>query len=182
MSKGPGLGVLILMTVGAVLLSEAVSCDADHEAWLNDSNVQTMKGLKDMAMAIERYRSETGSYPVASSLEELKAAMGSDLDGVAFYDRWGEVFLIECGPDGYALSSKGEDRVGWHEFGGAVTSPGHSITLKDGIFKQYDARVEKAVRRLERDIASARESVAETGRQRGPLDATDPDRTGHPGS
>jgi hypothetical protein len=37
-----------------------------------------------------------------------------------------------------------------------VTSPGHSITLKDGVFVQYDASVEKTARDYEAEIAKVR--------------------------
>ena len=49
------------------------------------------------------------------------------------------MLLVDVSANGYTISSQGDDRNGGHEFGGAVTTPGHSITLKDAVFVQYEA-------------------------------------------
>lgn len=119
------------------------------------SNIRTMMNMQEVAVALERHRAEHGTFPAADSMAALRVALGRPLEfrGV---DRWGEELLVSVTPEGYVLTSKGEDRVGGHEFGGAVTTPGHSITLKDGRFEQYHAKVEKTARKIEGEIAAAR--------------------------
>jgi hypothetical protein len=115
--------------------------------------------MQEVAVALERHRADHGTFPAADSMAALRVALGRPLQfrGV---DRWDEDLLVSVSPEGYVLTSKGEDRVGGHEFGGAVTTPGHSITLKDGRFEQYDARVEKTARKIEQEIAGARAGSA----------------------
>jgi hypothetical protein len=119
------------------------------------ASIRSMMNLRDVALSLERFRAEQGSYPTCDSLVCLRSVLGSkaSFDG---RDRWGEDLLVSSSPKSYLLSSKGEDRTGDHEEGGAVTSLGQSITLKDGKFVQYFAKAEKTKDRLEQEIAAAR--------------------------
>jgi hypothetical protein len=56
----------------------------------------------------------------------------------------------------YLLSSSGEDGEGGLEFEGPVSRPGHSITLRNGVFVQCNVIAIKAAREMEARIDAAR--------------------------
>jgi hypothetical protein len=143
-----GAGIVAVLMLG---------CGASYEqAKVRGSNINSMMAIKDVSIALERYRHDHGSYPTANTMAELQKALAPLLDHARSRDRWGELLLIEVNGDSYMVASKGDDRTGGPEFGGAVSTPGHSITLKDAIFVQYDASVEQTARKYEAEIAAVR--------------------------
>ena len=56
------------------------------------------------------------------------------------------------------ISSKGNDKVGVHEFKGVIDKESyeHSITLKDGLFVQYLKSHVRSVREREKEIRSVK--------------------------
>jgi len=123
-----------------------------------------MVTLRDVAVALERYRVEHGTYPPAATEHDLRAFLEPTyMPTGSWIDRWGHPLVVEVKPDGYLLSSSGDDGVGGHEFGRAVSQAGHSITLRNGVFAQYEASVERTARKYEGEIAAARESKALSG-------------------
>lgn len=153
---------LIVVIAGLVgpTLAGCGACTAFGEAYVRGSNMRSMLTIKEVAIALERHRQKHGSYPTAKSIAELWRGVAPLLDNAACADRWGEALVVDVEPESYTLTSKGDDRVGGHEFGGAVTVPGHSITLKDARFVQYDASVEKTARKYEAEIAGFRSRSA----------------------
>jgi hypothetical protein len=118
-----------------------------------------MMAIKDVSIALEHYRHDHGSYPTAQTISDLQRALAPLLDRARTQDRWGEALLVDVTAEGYTISSKGSDRTGTHEFGGAVTNPGHSITLKDGVFVQYDASVESTATKYSAELAEVRKQM-----------------------
>jgi hypothetical protein len=155
MKKTPAFA-LVLAGLALVPLWGCGADSAYHQAYVRGCNIRSMTTIEGVALALEQYKQAHGSYPVAKSVPELQTALAALLKGGGYTDRWGEPLLVDVSPDGYTLTSKGDDRTGSHEFGGAVTTPGHSITLKDGMFVQYDASVEKTAREFEAEIAKVR--------------------------
>ena len=139
-----------------VSLPSCGACATYDQAFVRGSNIRSMMALKQVAIALERQRNEHGSYPAAKSIADLQATIVPALDNTSCTDRWGEPLVVDVTSDSYTLTSKGDDRTGGHEFGGAVTIPGHSITLKDGVFVQYDASVEETARKYEAEMAQVR--------------------------
>ena len=134
----------------------SLGCGDFEQAKVRGSNISSMMAIKDVSIAIEQFRSSHGSYPTATTLAELQKATSPLLDHAQTTDRWGELLLVDVSGGGYVVTSKGDDRTGGPEFGGAVSNPGHSITLKDGVFVQYDASVERTARKFEEEIAGVR--------------------------
>lgn len=162
MKQGRSFAVVPL----ALSLALVVGCGF-KDGYDSGVNIRTMIELQFAATALEEYRNAHGVYPAAASVDELRAALSRNRllswDGT---DRWGEPILVDVDEGGYRLSSKGDDREGGHEFGGAVTTKGHSITLENGRFVQYWAGVERVARDIEAEIAAVRDTgettVAET--------------------
>ncbi len=128
-----------------------------NQSKIRGSNIRSMLALKNVAISLEHYKNDHGNYPSANSMKELKKMLTpAYLDPASCIDKWGELILVSCTPDSYILSSKGDDRSGEHEFGGAVETSGHSITMKDGLFVQYNTSVEETARELESEISAAK--------------------------
>jgi len=124
-------------------------------------NFGTMFNLERIAIVLEHYRAVHGEYPAAGTVAELRAALGPrDIQDGYWIDRWKHPLVVEVTREDYLLSSLGEDGEGGHEFDGPVSRPGHSITLRNGIFVQYYVRAEKAARDVEARIAAARKPEA----------------------
>lgn len=158
MSKPRGAAVVLL--AGTVVTSLTGCGAAYEEAKVRGSNINSMMALEAVSIALEQHKRAHGTYPPAVTMAELQQGVAPLLDRARTTDRWGEVLVVEVTPDSYTLTSKGDDRAGGPEFGGAVTTPGHSITLKDAVFVQYDASVEQTARKLEAEIAEARKQPA----------------------
>jgi hypothetical protein len=97
-------------------------------------------------------------------MDQLKSKLGGYLGNEGGVDRWGNALVVTVSRDSYIVTSGGSDGTGGHEYGGAVETAGHSITMKDGIFVQYDSSVETTAREYEADLARIR-SRATTGDQ-----------------
>jgi len=153
-------GIALLAVVGLVAY---VAYPNVHEAYVRGCNIYSMIAIKDVAIALEHYRQEHGTYPAAKSIRDLQEAMVPSLANARVIDRWGEPLVVDVTATSYTLTSKGENRTAGHQFGGPVTFPGHSITLRDGKFVQYDSRVELTAHRYEQEIrnvqALARDGV-----------------------
>lgn len=148
--------VSVVIIAGAIATS-LTGCGASYEqAKVRGTNINSMMAIEAVSIALEQYKLTHGSYPSAHTMAELQKAVAPLLDHARTTDRWGEVLLVDVTTDGYTLTSKGADRTGGHEFGGAVATPGHSITLKDAVFVQYDASVEQTARKYEAEIAEVR--------------------------
>jgi hypothetical protein len=140
----------------AVTITVLLGCGQFEQAKVRGSNINSMLAIKDVSIALERYRHDHGEYPVAKTMADLQKAVAPSLDHAQTADRWVEPLIVEVTAESYTITSKGDDRTGGHEFGGAVSTPGHSITMKDAIFVQYDASVEQTARKLEAEIVEAR--------------------------
>ena len=147
------LGLVLLLL--ATLCLACGTADSFNNAKTIGENIRTMMNIQDVAVALEKYRAEHGTYPSSESMSSLRTVLGS-VSPEATIDRWGEPLLVAVTPESYTISSKGKDRTGDHEFNGGVTTPGHSITLRDGRFVQYYAKVEKTAAKIEQEIAAAR--------------------------
>jgi hypothetical protein len=155
---------IVAATIAVVLLG----CGASFEqAKVRGSNINSMMAIKDVSIALERYRHAHGSYPTAHSFAELQRAVAPALDRARSKDRWGEELLVDVTADSYVVTSKGDDRTGGPESGGAVSTPGHSITLRDAVFVQYDASVELTARKYEAEIEAVRNESPLNGRTNG---------------
>jgi len=150
--KRPGTPVVVVAITTAVLLG----CGEFEQAKVRGSNINSMMAIENVSIVLERYRHDHGSYPVANTMADLVKAVAPLLDHAQTTDRWGEPLLLEVATESYTVTSKGDDRTGGHEFGGAVSTPGHSITMKDAIFVQYDASVKQTARKIEAEIAEVR--------------------------
>lgn len=152
--------VVLLFVILAVPAGYVIFVNARHGATAG-RNIRTMFNLERVAIALEHYRAVHGEYPAAGTVAELRAALGPlDIQDRHWIDRWKHPLVIEVTREGYLLSSLGDDGVGGHEFDGPVARPGHSITLRNGIFVQYYVGAEKAARDLEVRIAAARGPTA----------------------
>jgi Tfp pilus assembly protein PilE len=149
------LGVIVV-AVGILCLTALVAYPTYHRAYVAGSNIASMIVIKDVAIALERYRQERGPYPAAQSIDDLRKVLAPLLANARLTDRWGEPLVVDVTPASYTLTSKGEHRASGHQFGGAVTFSGHSITLKDGVFVQYDASVERTAIKYDGEIATVR--------------------------
>lgn len=148
---------LNVVTCSVVLLAACGLGETYNQAYTRGSNIRSMITLRNAAIALEHYQLANGSYPEASDAAALRTILVPEyLDAWSGRDKWGEPILVRCDESGYLLSSKGSDRRGDHEFGGAVEMAGHSITVQDGIFVQYAALLESTAREYETMIAAAR--------------------------
>lgn len=154
--KAPLVLALLLTGIGLMSLSGCGACTEYDQAYVRGSNIRSMSTIKGVAVALERHRQAHGSYPAAKSIAELQKELASSPSSTGYVDRWGEPLLVEVSADNYTLTSKGDDREGGHEFGGAVGFAGHSITLRDGVFVQYDASVQTTARKYDAEIAAIR--------------------------
>jgi len=146
----------VVACLATIFLTGCDACATYEAAQVRGSNIRSMIAIRDVAIALEQYRNDHGSYPPGKSIVDLQETLAPLLTNTQRTDRWGEPLVVDVTSDRYTLTSKGDDRIGGHEFGGAVTSPGHSITLKDAVFVQFDASVEKAARKYEAEIAKLR--------------------------
>jgi hypothetical protein len=147
---------VLLFVILAVPAGHVILVNARHGANVG-RNIRTMLNLERVATALEHYRAVHGEYPAAGTVGELRAALGSlDIPNGDWSDGWKHPLVVEVTREGYLLSSPGEDGEGGHELDGPVSRPGHSITLRNGIFVQCYVRAEKAARGVEARIAAAR--------------------------
>jgi hypothetical protein len=133
-----------------------------NRAKIRGENIRTMIAMKNVAIALEIYRNVEDDYPTADSMAQLKSQLDTYLGSERGVDRWGNALVVTVTPDSYVLTSGGDDGTGGHEYGGAVETAGHSITMKDGFFAQYHSSVESTAREYEAEIAKVR-SRATTG-------------------
>jgi hypothetical protein len=149
--------LVLVAIVSGMIATMLLGCGASYEqAKVRGSNINSMMAIRDVSIALERYRHDHGTYPMANTMAELQKAVAPLLDHVQSTDRWGEPLVVEVTNESYTVTSKGDDRTGGHEFGGAVSIPGHSITMKDAVFVQFDASVERTARKFEAEIAEVR--------------------------
>jgi hypothetical protein len=148
-------GVLVLLF--ALTLAGCGIVNAWNQGKTAGADFGTMFTLEQSAIALDRYRADHGKYPTATTVAELKAALEPTcISQARWEDNWKHPLLVEVTPEGYLLSSSGEDGEGGHEFEGPVSRPGHSITLRNGVFVQYNVIAKKAAREMEARIAAAR--------------------------
>ncbi len=158
MKRGIVIGALVagVALIAAIVLVAYFVYPNIHGAKVVGSNVASMVVMRDVAIGLERYRQEHGSYPSAQSIADLQKKADPFLAGARLTDKWGEPLVVDVTPASYTLTSKGAKRTGGHQFGGAVTFGGHSITLKDGVFVQYDARAATTAADFEGQMAAER--------------------------
>ena len=145
--------VPILFIVFMLALTASWGDDSTFSrAYARGVNIRSMVSLMNVAIALEAYRSEHGTYPLANSMHQLRFLLRAHLGDELGLDRWREPLVVTVTPDSYVLLSKGDDKQGGHEHGGAVETAGHSITLKNGVFVQYHLSVESTAREYEKEI------------------------------
>lgn len=104
-----------------------------------------------------------GEYPTSNSIDELKNILTpfhNRESGLRTVDRWEEKYLVNSSKEQYAISSKGDDKIGSHEFGGVLDTDSykHSITLKNGSFVQYLKLRSNSVEEFEEEIRKIKQS------------------------
>lgn len=119
--------------------------------------------LRHWAAAFEKYHLKYNEYPTSDSIDELKNILTPFHDrefDLRTIDPWEEKYLVKSSREQYTISSKGDDKIGGHEFGGVLDTDSykHSITLKNGVFVQYLKLRSKSVKEFEEEIINIKKS------------------------
>ena len=148
------LTIILIYIVAVVSLS---GCEGFKQGRQASSEYSTMYTMKNWVIALEKYHKINNEYPSSNSMKELQKILTPFHDGklpLRILDSWNEKYLINSTRDSYTISSKGDDKIGGHEFGGAISQDSykHSITIKDGNFVQYRILRSKIVKEFEDEI------------------------------
>ncbi len=148
--------VLLLLYMAACESSDIAMEEIKKTARVTN-HIIVLLHLKEWSIAFEEYYKVNNGYPTTNSLVELKKILISyhpSKYDLYILDPWGEEYLVNSFKDSYVISSKGEDKTGSHEFGGAIVSESNnfSITLKNGVFVQYLAARSKVVKKHQDEI------------------------------
>lgn len=170
MKKSPILK-LILTVGGVIFIVILVICwkySADFQEGFMQTRESTrywisLQGCSEWAIALEKYHTVNNEYPESNSIDELKAILipYRETDyALRTVDAWEEKYIITSSIDQYTISSKGNDKIGEHEYGGAIDTDNfsHSITLRNGVFSQYLKAKTKAVKEFEENIRNLKQS------------------------
>jgi hypothetical protein len=131
------------------------------EGYKAGSNWSVYWDLKEWAIAFEKYYKANKEYPTSASVEELRTMLTPYQNaefGLRILDPWEDKYLINSSKDEYIISSKGEDKNGGHEFGGAIDpiDYNYSTTLRNGKFVQYLKARFKTVHDFEAEIQAVK--------------------------
>lgn len=99
---------------------------------------RTMRGLRDIAVAVEAYRNDVGFLPTATDLPALQLMLVPKyLDVVVENDGWGHRYAVSCSTAGYTIESFGKGGVDDLNYGGANHDYEEDLVLEDGDFTQW---------------------------------------------
>jgi len=145
------IGVIVggLVLVAIIGILAAIAIPNFLTALQRSRQKRSMADITSVAPALDKYKTERGSFPDASSyLAELEPAlMPSYTTKLPRVDGWGTALRYECWPRGgcqsYALASAGADKTFEHESlqeyseATPTTDFDADIVFSDGRFLQY---------------------------------------------
>lgn len=97
--------VLVTLMAAAVYAGDAsyMPTDAERARW-------TLQDMRSWKIALDAYKIDNKSYPVANSLQEAAAAIqGVYIAKVPVHDAWGRPYVFERTETGFMLVSGGAD-------------------------------------------------------------------------
>ena len=99
-----------------------------------------MADIETIGLALEAYRLDRDSYPVAGDIETLRRQLEPKyLTSVPAADGWGHPFGTEARPDGYTIVSYGKDGIPDGCAPGVTRDLNDDICYSAGGFTRYPA-------------------------------------------
>lgn len=127
-----GLPILLLVACAAPGCGEEKTYTSGLVQGARAAETQdTRQKLEQIGAALDRYALDHSSHPAAASVEEAEAALGPAYGGgrLPRQDGWGRPLRLQSGPQGFSVSSDGQDGIpgtpdDWRrEAGGRVAGP-----------------------------------------------------------